>query len=373
MNLFDANRHSLPRWASFENPDALPGEGAKANGGAKGSPAKALAAGEEVVLMHAETSGVIRRIWITVDDRSPAALRQIVIRMYWDGCRKPAVECPLGDFFGFGLCKMHACESELFSSPEGRSFNCFIPMPFYTGAKITFTNGTNHPVGLYYDVDYTLEPLEAGKCLYFHAWWNRENPVQLCREYTVLPRVEGHGRFLGASFGVLCDVNTYSTTWFGEGEMKFYMDGDGPHPTLAGTGTEDYIGAAWGQGVYANRTQGCLEADTIGGRFSFYRWHTLDPIYFQRELRATIHDIGNGLKAQVWQVQRAGAPMVMTTINGHGVFDPENPYVITADSPEGGYNFYRQDDYCSTAYFYLDKPESNLPPLSSEEIRIARM
>ena len=373
MNLFDANRSSLPRWASFENPDALPHEGAKVNRGAKGCPAKVIKAGETVTLMHAESSGVVRRIWLTVDRRSPAELRRIVLRMYWDGSEKPAVECPLADFFGFGLANMTSYQSELFASPEGRSFNCFIPMPFYTGAKITFTNENECGVGLFYDVDFTLEPLEAGKALYFHAFWNRELPTQLGREYTALPRVEGHGRYLGASFGVQANTALYRDTWFGEGEVKVYMDGDTDHPTLCGTGTEDYIGDAWGQGPFVNRYTGCLEGDFNTGRFSFYRFHCVDPIYFQTDARVTIHAMGNGIKEKVKAIQDSGAPMIVTNQDLNGVYDPDHPYVITDESPETGYNFYRQDDFCSVAYFYLDRPATSLPALPDAAFRTEGM
>ena len=372
MNLYDANKVSQPRWASFENPDALPGEGAKTNFGAKGRPARVIGAGETVTLMHAEGSGVVRRIWITVDDRKSASLRSIVLRMYWDGAKKPAVECPIGDFFGFGLAGMTPYQSELFSSPEGRSFNCFIPMPFYESALITFTNENDHGVMLFYDVDFTLEPLERGRALYFHAWWNRENPTTLGREYTILDKVSGHGRYLGTSVGVMANTELYGTTWFGEGEVKMYMDGD-VHPTLCGTGTEDYIGDAWGQGPYANMTQGCLEGSFETGRFQFYRWHTPDPIYFQKDMRVTIHNMGNGLNKQVRALQEKGVPLLVTNVWLDGVYDPEKPYMLSDEDERDGVNFYRQDDYCSVAYFYLDRPESSLRPLPDQAVRTAGM
>ena len=372
MSLYDANRASRPRWASFENPDAQPNEGAKLNRGAKGRPAIVLDAGETVTLMRAQGSGVVRRIWITISDRESAALRSVVLRMYWDGAEKPAVECPIADFFGFGLASMTPYQSELFSSPEGRSFNCFVPMPFYTGAKITLENGNDRGFMLFYDVDFTLEPLEAGKALYFHAWWNRENPTVLGREYTILAPVRGHGRFLGASVGVRANTALYGATWFGEGEVKMYLDGD-EHPTLCGTGTEDYIGDAWGQGPFVNMTQGCLEGSFETGRFQFYRWHTVDPIYFQQDLRVTIHNMGNGSIEQVKALQDSGAPLIVTNLFLDNVYDPDRPYVLTGREERGGVNFYRQDDYCSVAYFYLDRPESGLPSLPGKDVRTADM
>ena len=156
--------------------------------------------------------------------------------------------------------------------------------------------------------------------------------------------------------------------------MKFYIDGDDEWPTMVGTGTEDYIGDAWGQNVFANRTQGCLISDTKKGRFSFYRWHTVDPIYFQREIRATIHDIGNDMRDIVWEIQKSGAPMVMTTDDGRPCFDPDDPFIITEDTPaDHSFNFYRQDDYCSVAYFYLESPASELPRLPDTSVLTAGM
>jgi len=372
MNLFDTNRTSRPRWASYENPDALPGQGGKTNLGAKGHPADIINPGVTETLMHTNGSGVVRRIWMTVDHRSPLFLRRVILRMYWDGAEKPAVECPLADFFGFGLARMSAFQSELFSSPEGRSLNCFIPMPFLTGAKITLTNENDAPFGLFYDVDYTLEPLKAGEFLYFHAYWNRENPTTLCKDYTVLPTVTGHGRYLGTSIGVQADVHSYGICWFGEGEMKFYLDGDTEYPTLCGTGTEDYIGDAWGQAPFINMTQGCHEGNPETGRYSFYRWHTVDPIYFQSSVRATIQCIGNfGMTEYVKAIQQSGAPMIVTTVGGKGVYDPDNPMIITDEPDNLGFNFYRQDDYCSTAYFYLDAPANALPCLADTAARTA--
>ena len=355
MNYYDKKNDSFPRWASFENPDALPGNGGQANNGAKGSPSRVILSGTDIVLMHAEESGVIRKIWCALDKYTDLeVMRNLYVLMYWDGAERPAVECPLADFFGFGLAKMCAFDSELFSSPEGRSLNCFVPMPFYKAARIVLSNRSDKNVLFFYDVEFTLEPVE--NALYFHAFWNREAPNKLGCPYTILPKIIGHGRYLGTSFGVVTDKEKYGNTWFGEGEIKFYLDGDRDLPTLCGTGTEDYIGDGWGQGAFAHRTQGCPIADEKLGEYSFYRWHTLDPIYFHKDIKVEIQVMGNGSRKDVSEMQKRGVPLLVTVAAGTPVYDPDKPYII-GDGFEGdSMLFYRQDDYSSVAYYYLDRP-----------------
>lgn len=353
MNLFDANINSKPRWASFENPDAKPGAGGTANNGAKGSPSKIICAGRDEILMHAESSGVIRRIWAALDKYTdPDVMKSLYIIMYWDGENAPAVEVPLADFFTFPLGVPVPFESELMSSPEGRSLCCFIPMPFYKSAKIVLSNRSASDVLFFYDVEFTLEPVEDA--LYFHASYNREAPVALAEPYTILEKVSGHGRYLGTSIGVEVDAAKYGKTWFGEGEIKFYIDGDTEYPTLCGTGTEDYIGDGWGQNTFAHRTQGCTVAD--GAKYAFYRWHTVDPIYFQRDLKVEIQVMGNGTRREAKKMQQDGVPLAVTVAAGEPVYDPSCSYVIGDGDDDDSILFFRQDTYCSVAYYYLDKP-----------------
>lgn len=375
MEIFRPNKALQARWADFENTLASPGAGAHENACAKGHAFSALAPGQTITLMQANGSGVIRRIWMTLSDRSPHTLRALTLRMYWDGAKTPAVCCPLADFFGHGLARLLPFESELFSSPEGRSFNCFIPMPFFSSARITIENESDaHIKRLFYDVDFTLEPLAPESALYFHVFWNRETPTKLLNDYTLLPCVHGHGRFLGASLGVLLGEQ-YQQTWFGEGEVKMYLDGDDALPTLAGTGIEDYIGTAWGQGVFAHRTQGCTESDLQAGRFAFYRLHTVDPIYFHRDLCVRIQQMGGAPCAVALALAHTHVPLRFVSADSslsgfHKLFeDPE--YRLNEQNArwDAWYNFYREDDYASTAYFYLDRPENGLPLLPSVSIR----
>ena len=347
------------RWASPENWDGEKGAGAKVSAGRKGSPCFTLKAGESQILAHAEnTSGTVRRIWATFRDRSPKMLRGLRIDIFWDGAERPAVSAPFADFFGQGLGRTSTFESALFSNPEGRSFNCSVPMPFKTGMKILLTNETDEDAPrFFYDVNYTIGDKHPENCAYFHAHWRRERPTTLKQDYEFLPQIRGRGRFLGVNVGVIADTETYFKSWWGEGECKVYLDGDKEYPTLCGTGTEDYIGTAWGQGQYAHLYQGCHLADAENYQYNFYRYHIPDPIYFQQEIRVTMHQIGCWGPDTIPLLRDAGREL--THIEGH-VADMNVPYDL----------FERQDDWSSCAYFYLDQPENDLPALAPVEERI---
>ncbi len=354
MELFDSRIDSRPRWASFENPTGDPGEGGLSNNGAKGSPSRYVESGEEVTLLDAHGGGVVRKIWMALDRYTEReAMRSLSVRMYWDGAKEPAVDCPIGEFFGHGTGRVAAFDSALASSPEGRSLNCFIPMPFYKSAKITFYNPTCRRVLLFYDVEYTLEELRPG-ALYFHAERRRESPVALGEPYTVLSRTRGRGRYLGTSFGVITDRESYGDTWFGEGEIKFYLDGNFDTPTLVGTGTEDYIGDGWGQGTFCNATQGCTVASD--GEYAFYRWHTVDPICFHDGIKVTLQAMGNGTRREVRDMQKRGVPLTVTSVAGVGVYKPGERVAVGDGDPDDSVLFFRCDDYSSVAYFYYEKP-----------------
>jgi hypothetical protein len=249
-DLFRKPKGTVTRWSSFENPAGAKGVGGMENEGAKGHAFDDIAAGASRTLMDVTGSGRVTRIWLTIADRSPKMLRSLRIDMYWDDAKMPAVSAPLGDFFGVGLGRRVRFETALFSDPEGRSFNCSIPMPFRTAAKIVITNESDKRLShLFYDVDYLLTDEPDTEALYFHAHWRRERPNTLGEDFAVLPKVDGAGRFLGCNVGVVTDP-VYGRAWWGEGEAKIYLDGDGAHPTLVGTDAEDYIGAAWGLGKY---------------------------------------------------------------------------------------------------------------------------
>jgi hypothetical protein len=373
--LFHFDENMTTRWSSPENLNGAKGAGGQENNGAKGHAFDSLPAGKSISLLDIKDMGIIRRIWITIDDRSSEMLRSLRIDMYWDNASKPAVSVPFGDFFGVGLGRTTTFENALFANAEGRSFNCFIPMPFMKGAKIMVTNESAKTLRLFFfDVDYTLVKGFDETPLYFHSSWRRDTSTQLARDYEILPAIQGKGRFLGANIGVNASP-AYGKSWFGEGEVKIYLDGDQSFPTLNGTGTEDYIGTAWGQGMFINRYTGCPISNDSLMQWSFYRYHIPDPIYFRSDCRVTIQAIGGDIKKNVINYLKQGAKLLPVSIAGeHGFtafFKKDSLINLEAPGvPDGWTNFYRSDDYSSTAYFYLDRPENNLPGLAPVSERL---
>jgi hypothetical protein len=361
LSIFPSNVET--RWASPENPAGEKGQAGKANGGRKGSASFPLPAGAQRVLAEVSgTSGTVRRIWATIFDRSPRMLRGLRLDFYWDGAKTPAVSAPFGDFFGMGLGQTAAFQSALFANPEGRSFVCYIAMPFRTGMKIVVTNDTDTDMPLFfYDINYTIGEQHGEDTLYFHACFNRENPTRMQHDYELLPKIEGKGRFLGVNIGVDVNQKRYGKSWWGEGEVKIYLDADHPLPTLSGTGTEDYIGTGWMVGQYANHYQGCLLADHERMRYCFYRYHIPDPVYFHSDIRVTIQQIGIILPQDVEGLRNAQTPMYKA---GTGLVEMDLTRFQLFEL------FEREDDWSSCSYFYLDKPENSLPPLASIEDRL---
>ena len=315
QEIFEIPTGKQTRWSSFENPSAAKGSGGKENDGAKGHAFDMVEPGGSRVMLDYKGAGIVERIWLTVNERSPQMLRSVKIEMYWDDSKTPAVSVPLGDFFGIGLGRRVPFESEFFSDPEGRSFNCNIPMPFKTAAKIVLTNESQKQIMLFYDVNLTTVNRHEKAVFYFHAFWNRENKTKLAKDYTVLPKITGKGRFLGMNVGVIADT-IYETSWWGEGEVKMFLDGDTSFPTLIGTGTEDYIGTAWGQGQYAHRYQGCPLADEKNKQWSFYRFHVPDPIYFENNFSITFQQIGGEMTDFVRRLKKKGAVMKPVSVAG---------------------------------------------------------
>ena len=362
------------RVSSFENINGVKGQGGKTNQGAKGNAYEALKAGEQKVLLDVTGAGIIQRMWFTVQDRSFSMLRSLRLQMFWDGAEKPAVDVPLGDFFGIGLGTTTRFESALFSSPEGRSFNCFVPMPYKKGAKVILINEGNADLKLlFFDIDFVELPKVEDNTLYFHACWRRQQTSALGADFELLPKVRGRGRFLGVHVGVNADT-AYATTWWGEGEVKMYMDGDSTYPTINGTGTEDYIGTGWGLGPYAHQFQGCPVADEKTKRYAFYRYHIPDQVYFQQDFRAAIQQIGGGDKPVVRDLLKKGVRLKPISVSNDKGFTRLLDEKITIDDPacpDGWVNFYRIDDYSATAFFYLDKPVSELPPLAEVGERVS--
>lgn len=376
--LYEYRGGEAPRWASPENPSAEKGAGGRENKGAKGHAFETIPAGASLVLADIRGPGILDRMWLTFQDRSPAMLRSLRIEIFWDGAATPGVSAPLGDFFGFGAGAVVPMENALTSSPEGRSFVSYIPMPFRRRARVVVTNESPREVPLFfYDLNFRALASLPRDALYFHAWWSRDRATGLGEAFAVLPRVAGRGRFLGTSVTTLTNP-AYGKTWWGEGEAKIYLDGDGANATLVGTGTEDYVGSGWGQGVYVNRFQGSPVADEASGRWSYYRFHIPDPVFFARELRVELQQIGGAMKPEVMRMLDAGVPLVPVTIDPGGragfvqLLEYDKPQPL-ARQPDGWTNFYRSDDVAAVAYFYLDRPENGLPPLAPVAERTAAL
>jgi hypothetical protein len=361
------------RVSSFENLNGVKGEGGKSNMGAKGNAFESLKAGESKTLLEVHSAGIIQRMWFTIDQRNPTMLRSLRLRMYWDGEDKPAVDVPFGDFFCTGLGHLVPFQSALFTDPEGRSFNCYIPMPFKKRAKIVLTNESGTDLNLlFFDIDYSVLDKPQEDMLYFHACWNRSTHSVPGKDFEILPEIKGKGRFLGVNIGVNVDP-AYGQTWWGEGEVKMYIDGDKKYPTINGTGSEDYIGTGWGEGQFTNLYQGCLLADTAKKQYVFYRFHIPDPIYFEDNFKVIIQEIGGGGTDEVKALQVKGVPLIPVTVATEHGFSMllAHPKALTdTDLPKGWVNFYRVDDYSATAYFYLDRPDSKLKELVPVEERI---
>jgi hypothetical protein len=377
QELYTMPNDAHTRWASPENPKAIKGSGAQENGGHKGHAFDTIKSHGHIDLLNVTGAGIINRIKLTVDNRTPEMLRSLRIEIYWDGLSKPAVSAPLGDFFGATMGKTVPFESELFANPEGRSFVCFVPMPFKKGARITIYNDSKKDLShIFYNIGFEKWDKPKEDILYFHAYWHRNSPP-IDSDFVILPEVTGNGKFLGAFIGVNANP-VYKKLWWGEGEIKVFLDGDNKFPTLAGTGVEDYIGTAWGTGKFINMTEGCLIADTSKKQWAFYRYHISDPVFFHKNIKITVQQIGGGPRDEVRKIKQKGAPMDIISVDLPGNFiklkEMKNPPdLMDEDFPKGWTNFYRSDDWCATAFFYLDKPGNNLPSIVSVDERVENL
>ena len=304
------NRPYLSRSISAENFTGEKGKGGMATDGCtadaarnlghgwKLSPCIRIKPGETATIAEISGSGMIRHIWMTGYNIN---WRLGILRFYWEDSKVPSVECPIGDFFGSAeVDKLNPYGSLMTCVNPKNGLNCYWEMPFRKKCCITFENKSEKEMTLFYQVDYLLGevPENAG---YFHAQFRRENPVQKKQVYTIVDDIRGKGQFVG----LYMYWTVHSNDWWGEGEIKFYMDGDKEYPTICGTGTEDYF--CGGDGFlsqdnktyveYATPYAGFLKTNPDGclfpqQRFSMYRWHVTDPIYFEKDLKITIQDLG---------------------------------------------------------------------------------
>lgn len=339
------------RSACFENPTGEKGGGGRAASnlgvGRKGSAMRKLKPGDDATLCDIAGPGVIRHIWLTTRDVQET-YRNLILRAWWDDQAHPSIECPIGDFFGFAHGQVRPYHSAVHAVGEKGALNIWLPMPFTRRARMTLTNEGTGPAVVFYQIDYTVNdavPANAGR---LHVSFRRENPTTPGQDFEILPRRAGAGRFVGCVLG----IRSLSPGWWGEGEMKAYLDGDTEFPTICGTGSEDYVCLAWGMQATPYLYNGCSLNE---GRFaseenldlrektgflvSMYRWHLPDPIYWKRECRIAIQQIGIGK-----------APP------GH-----KGPPPIYKE---------RSDDWSAAAFWYEPVPSAPLPPLPAPAARI---
>ena len=265
--------------------------------GWKVSPSVKIKPKQVFTLAEIQGAGAIQHIWMTPTGN----WRFSILRMYWDGETTPSVEAPVGDFFASGWGRYAQLSSLAVAVNPGSAFNSYWVMPFRRAARITMENIGEEEMTLYYQVTYALTEI-GDDAAYFHAQFRRTNPVPYKQVYTLLDGVRGEGHYVGThmSWGV------NNSGWWGEGEIKFYMDGDTDYATIVGTGTEDYFCGSYN---FENReTRRYQEFTTpYSGmplvirpdglyqsqqRFSLYRWHLTDPIRFEKDLRVTIQALG---------------------------------------------------------------------------------
>jgi hypothetical protein len=300
---------------------------------------------ETFVMADVKGQGAIQQIWLT-----PAGnWRFAILRFYWDGETEPSVECPVGDFFACGWGQYAQISSLPVCVNPGSAFNSYWEMPFRKGFKITIENIADKPLPgetatniftVYYQINYTLTEVPADAA-YFHAQFRRINPLPYKEVYTILDGVKGWGHYVGTYMA--WGVN--NNGWWGEGEIKFYLDGDTKFPTIAGTGTEDYFCGSYD--FDSKRPDGTIQytefttpysglPQVIRGdghyqvqqRFGMYRWHVMDPIRFEKDLRVTIQALG-------WM--------------------------------SGGRYLSLQDDISSVAFWYQQEPHAAFPKLPSKD------
>jgi hypothetical protein len=301
--------------------------------GWKISPSVRIEPKQTFTLAEIQGPGAIQHIWMTPTGH----WRHSILRIYWDGETAPSVETPVGDFFASGWGKYAQISSAAVAVNPGSAFNCYWVMPFRRSCRITMENIADERMTLYYQVDHVLTEI-SDDAAYLHTQFRRVNPLPYKQDYTIVDGIKGEGQYVGThmSWGV------NNTGWWGEGEIKFYMDGDTAHPTICGTGTEDYFCGSYNfenqetkryqefTAPYSGlplviRPDGVYDSQQ---RFGLYRWHIIDPIRFEQDLRVTIQALG-------WRA--------------------------------GGRYLPLQDDMASVAYWYQAEPHAPFPALPSKE------
>jgi hypothetical protein len=346
--LSDAKTRSI----SPENYTGAKGRGGMATEGTGKNAARDLGQGWKVnpcVVIKAHTTftvaeidgpGAIQHIWMTPTGN----WRNSILRFYWDDEKTPSVEAPVGDFFCMGWGQYSPLQSLAVCVNPGSAFNCYWPMPFTKKCRITMENIDDKDMVLYYQVDYTLTDVPSDAA-YFHAQFRRVNPLPYKSVYTLVDGIKGKGQYVGTylAWGV------HNNGWWGEGEIKFYIDGDTKYPTINGTGTEDYFCGSYDFDTKKKNSAGVdqlnyteftspysglcqvIKGDghyQVSQRFGLYRWHITDPIRFEQDLKVTIEALG-------WRSEGRYLPL--------------------------------QDDIASTVFWYQTEPHNAFPPLPDKD------
>jgi hypothetical protein len=331
----------LPSYARVQNYKSLKQSSYDRTGG--NADRYQITAGATQEVFSSEGPGVITHVWFTIGSGNRDLLKQIVLRMYWDGNTKPSVETPIGDFFGLNLAQFLNYESEFLTCSPIRALNSYFAMPFRRSARITVTNESQAPVGAFYsNIDYQLVQGLPDDAMYFHAQYRQRAPNVAMKSPAgqnllgennyVFVETRGKGHLMGVTLGVLQNADG----WMGEGDDMIFID-DESKPAINGTGTEDYFNGAWDFGgidgavPFSFRHNGApliVNAERTGGRYCLYRWHSDNPIAFTRYLKFTIE---------------------------HG----------TAND--------RSDNFYSVAYWYQSEPYTDFSPLPPVSDRIIRL
>jgi len=327
----DPKDKDIPNAANAYGPARDLGQGWKVN------PFVRIDAGKTFTLAEIQGPGAIQHIWMT----PTGTWRFAILRIYWDDETEPSVECPVGDFFGMGWNQYAHLNSLAVTVNPGSAFNCYWVMPFRKKCKITMENINPDGAAMtcYYQIDYTLTDV-PDDAAYFHAQFRRSNP-NMTSVHTIVDGIKGKGHYVGVymAWGVT------NNNWWGEGEIKFYMDGDTKFPTICGTGTEDYFCGSYDFDTKKKNAFGVVDVNytefstayaglhqvirgdghyAVMQRFGLYRWHIMDPIRFEKDLKVTIQDLG-------WR--------------------------------EGGRFLPQKSDISSTVFWYQTEPHAKFPKL----------
>lgn len=301
--------------------------------GWKENPFVVILPGTTFTLADITGPGAIQHIWMT----PTGSWRSSILRMYWDAEKDPSVEVPVGDFFAMGWGKYARISSLAVCVNPGSAFNSYWPMPFRSKARFTMENLDTEPMTLYYQIDYTNASV-PNDAAYLHVQFRRVNPLPYKQVYTIVDGIRGKGQYVGTYLA----WGTHSDGWWGEGEVKFYIDGDKEFPTINGTGTEDYFGGSYNfenkekhqYEEFTNPYSGLAQVIKPDGlyqsqqRFGLYRWHIVDPVRFSTDLKVTIQALG-------WQSSGRYLPLM--------------------------------DDISSVAFWYQTEPHAPFPKLPSKD------